>query len=64
MRTNFPKDFVWGVATSSYQIEGGVNEGGRGSTIWDDFCAMSDAIVDNSDGTVACDHYHRYRESV
>ncbi|KUO95523.1 GH1 family beta-glucosidase [Ferroacidibacillus organovorans] len=62
MRTNFPKDFVWGVATSSYQIEGGVNEGGRGSTIWDDFCAMSDAIVDNSDGAVACDHYHRYRE--
>ncbi|OPG15057.1 beta-glucosidase [Ferroacidibacillus organovorans] len=61
MKVNFPKDFVWGVASSSYQIEGGVNKDGRGSTIWDDFCAMPGVIADGSDGAVACDHYHRYR---
>ena len=60
----FPPDFLWGTATSSYQIEGAAKEDGRGPSIWDDFCRLKDAIQDGSDGSVACDHYHRYREDV
>lgn len=55
----FPKDFVWGVATSSFQIEGAATEAGKGPSIWDTFCTMPGAIADASDGLVACDHYHR-----
>ncbi len=61
---SFPPGFLWGTATSSYQIEGAANEDGRGRSIWDDFCRYKDAIVDGSDGSVACDHYHRYRDDV
>ena len=61
---NFPSDFVWGTATSSYQIEGAVGEDGRGKTIWDDFCDEPTTILDHSSGAVACDHYHRMREDV
>lgn len=60
----FPKDFRWGVATAAYQIEGGVNEGGRGKSIWDTFCRVKDAIKNGDTGDVACDHYHRWREDV
>lgn len=60
----FPKDFLWGTATSSYQIEGGVTEGGKGPSIWDDFTAQPGKIMDGSDGSVACDHFHRFREDV
>lgn len=60
----FPSDFVWGVATSSYQIEGAVNEDGRGETIWDAFVRIPGTILDNSTGDVADDHYHRWREDV
>jgi beta-glucosidase len=60
----FPENFLWGTATSSYQIEGAAREDGRGPSIWDDFCRLKDAIQDGSDGSVACDHYHRYREDV
>jgi beta-glucosidase len=60
----FPKGFVWGTATSSYQIEGAADEDGRGSSIWDDLCRVKGAIKDNSDGSVACDHYHRYKDDV
>ncbi|GKY91453.1 hypothetical protein MPSEU_000117600 [Mayamaea pseudoterrestris] len=60
----FPRDFLWGVATSSYQIEGAVDEDGRGNTIWDDFCKEPGAILDDSSGEIACDHYHRYKEDV
>ncbi|MFN4293597.1 MAG: GH1 family beta-glucosidase [Thermoflexales bacterium] len=60
----FPPGFLWGAATSSYQIEGAANEDGRGRSIWDDFCRYKDAITDGSDGSVACDHYHRYRDDV
>ena len=55
----FPEDFVWGAATSAYQIEGAVTADGRGPSIWDDFCRVPGAIVDGSSGEVACDHYHR-----
>ena len=60
----FPKDFLWGTATSSYQIEGAVNEDGKGRSIWDDFSHAEGYIHDHSSGDVACDHYHRFREDV
>ena len=60
----FSKDFVWGSATASYQIEGAAFEGGRGYTVWDDFCTINGNVFDGSDGSVACDHYHRYKEDV
>ncbi len=62
--TPFPEHFIFGSATSSYQIEGAVNEGGRGSSIWDDFCRVPGAIADGTSGDVACDHVHRYPEDV
>jgi beta-glucosidase len=55
----FPADFAWGVATSSFQIEGATQEGGRGPSIWDAFCRVPGAIADGSHGDIACDHYHR-----
>ncbi|HVX09055.1 GH1 family beta-glucosidase [Humibacter sp.] len=58
----FPKGYVWGAATSAYQIEGAWNEDGRGPSIWDTFChERGDAIADHSSGDVAADHYHRWR---
>jgi beta-glucosidase len=60
----FPTDFVFGAATSAYQIEGAVREDGRGECIWDRFCATPGAILDGDTGAVACDSYHRFREDV
>jgi beta-galactosidase len=60
---SFPPGFVWGAATSSYQIEGAASEGGRTPSVWDDFCALRPSpILDGSSGDVACDHYHRAEE--
>ena len=59
----FPEKFLWGTATASYQVEGGF-EDGRGYTVWDDFCATPGKVMDGSDGSMACDHYHRYKEDV
>ena len=50
----FPADFVWGSATSSFQIEG--DRAGRGESIWDRFCTVPGAILDGSNGDVACAH--------
>ena len=61
---SFPKDFCWGTATASYQIEGAWNEDGKGPGIWDDFCEQPGTIFDKASGKVACDHYHRFREDV
>jgi len=61
---SFPKDFLWGTATSSYQIEGAVNEDGRGPSIWDIFSHTQGKIEDGTNGDRANDHYHRYKEDV
>ncbi len=55
----FPQNFVWGVASSAFQIEGAAATGGKGASIWDDFCRLPGVIADGSDGQIACDHYHR-----
>lgn len=60
----FPADFAWGVATAAPQVEGAVNEDGRKPSIWDTFCQQPGRIVDGSNPSVACDHYHRYKEDV
>jgi beta-glucosidase len=60
----FPKDFVWGAATSSYQIEGAVHEDGRGESIWDRFSHTPGKTRGGGTGDIACDHYHRYAEDV
>lgn len=60
----FPKDFLWGTATSSYQIEGAANEDGKGKSIWDVFTHVPGTVKDRSNGDVAIDHYHRFREDI
>lgn len=60
----FCEDFSWGVATSSYQIEGAAYEDGKALNIWDVFCKEEGRIFGSHTGDVACDHYHRFREDV
>jgi beta-glucosidase len=64
MEYKFPKDFLWGVAASAYQIEGAYNEDGKGESIWDRFTRWESHVLNNNNGDVACDHYHRYKEDV
>lgn len=61
---SFPADFLWGVGASAYQIEGAVDVGGRGPSVWDTFCAEPGRIKDGTSGQTAVDHYHRYPEDV
>src|SRR5579872_2345952 len=63
-RPSFPKGFLWGTATSAYQIEGAVDADARGPSIWDRFVRLDGKIVDKSTADVANDHYHRYKEDV
>lgn len=60
----FPPDFIWGVATAAPQIEGAVREGGRGLSNWDIFSLQPGKIRNGDTPTVACDHYHRFRDDV
>ncbi len=60
----FIKNFIWGFATSSYQIEGAWNEDGKGLSVWDVFCKKKDAIWNQQTGNIACDHYHRYKDDI
>lgn len=61
---SFPPGFLWGSATASYQVEGAVNEGGRGKSIWDTFSHTPDKVAGGDTGDVADDFYHRYREDI
>ena len=60
----FPAGFTWGVSTSAFQIEGALAEDGRGPSVWDTFCNRPGRIANGDDATVACDHYHRWREDI
>ena len=62
-RSDFPQDFIFGTATSSYQIEGH-SFGGAGPTHWDTFAAKPGKILDGTDGAIACDHYNRWQEDL
>ncbi|MGC8765854.1 MAG: GH1 family beta-glucosidase [Brevinematia bacterium] len=61
---SFPEDFIFGTATASYQVEGAVNEDGRGESVWDRFCRLPGRVWNNDTGDVACDQYHLYKEDV
>jgi beta-glucosidase len=63
-KEHFPQDFKWGVATSSFQIEGAHDRDGKGKSIWDTFCEIEGKIADASNGHVACEHYDRWPEDV
>ncbi|KAL3688445.1 hypothetical protein R1sor_014754 [Riccia sorocarpa] len=63
-RSDFPKTFVFGTATSAFQVEGATDEGGRGPTIWDEFTHTPGKIADNTTAEVAVDQYHRYKEDI
>jgi beta-glucosidase len=59
-----PAGFSFGVATAAYQIEGAVQEDGRGVSIWDTFSHTPGRVLGGDTGDIACDHYHRYAEDV
>ncbi|KAG8646344.1 beta-glucosidase 12 [Manihot esculenta] len=64
-RSYFPDDFIFGTATSAYQIEGEANKSGRGPSVWDTFTHKTpERILDRSNGDVAVDFYHRYKEDI
>lgn len=60
----FPEGFIWGAAASSYQLEGGVHEDGKGESVWDRFCRRPGAIDHDQSGEISTDHYHRFAEDV
>ena len=64
MTQRFPDGFLWGTATSAYQIEGAAAEDGRSESIWDRFCRVPDRVFNGETGDVACDHYHRWRDDI
>jgi len=63
-KIEFSSGFLWGSATSAYQIEGSPLADGAGPSIWQRFCHTPDRVRDGDTGDVACDHYHRYLEDV
>ena len=63
-RLALPPDFVFGAATAAFQIEGASHTDGRTDSVWDVFCRVPGAVIDGDDGTVACDHYHRYPDDI
>ena len=60
----FPPAFLWGAATSAYQIEGAVREDGRTPSIWDTFSHTPGKTAGGETGDIAVDHYHRFRDDV
>ena len=62
-RSDFPEGFLFGTATSAYQIEGHA-KGGAGLTHWDSFAATPGNVVRAEHGQLACDHYHRFEQDL
>jgi len=60
----FPPQFLWGAATSAYQIEGAAHEDGRSESIWDRFAATPGKTRNGENGDIACDHYHRFEDDI
>jgi beta-glucosidase len=60
----FPDDFIFGAASSAFQIEGSPDADGKGPSVWDEFCAKKGRIADGSDAIIACDHYRRWKEDL
>lgn len=60
----FPKDFIWGAATASYQVEGAADEDGRAPSIWDHFSATPGKVYGGHTGAIAVDQYHRYLDDI
>lgn len=63
-KLEFPENFIWGVATAAFQIEGTAFEDGKGESIWDRLCRTPGKVKNMDNGDVACDHYHRYSEDI
>src|SRR5258708_5436793 len=63
-RSKFPDDFLWGMATASYQVEGAWNEDGKGESIWDRYAHAPGHIKGGDTGDVACDHYNLYKQDI
>ncbi len=61
---NFPEGFLWGTATAAYQVEGAVDEDGRGTSIWDTFSHTPGKVLHGDTGDIACDQYHRLEEDL
>lgn len=62
--SKFDENFVWGTATSSYQIEGAAFIDGKGPSIWDAFSGIPGKVHNGETGELACDHYHKYKEDI
>ena len=60
----FPKDFLWGAATASYQVEGAHDADGKGLSNWDVYSHLPGTTYMGTNGDVAADHYHRFKEDV
>ena len=60
----FPEGFLWGASTSAYQIEGGVDEGGRGESVWDRFAHTPGRVANDENADVTTDHFHLWRQDV
>ncbi len=61
---SFPKDFIWGAAAASFQIEGASQTDGKGLSVWDMMCRQEGKVWEGNTGDIACDHYNRYKEDV
>ena len=63
-RSDFPEGFIFGTATTAYQIEGAAAVDGKGPSIWDDFCQSPGKIAGGESGELACDHYNRFEQDL
>lgn len=63
-KVSFPSTFLWGSASAAYQVEGAWNVDGKGKSVWDNYAKVPGATFQGTNGDVAVDHYHRYKEDV